>query len=79
MSERTLSWSDQLLGTEPRLRDRTLLSLLGSLVYLVWFLVLVTFAIPQQRISPGLGLVFMVLMVPGLLLFYPLAPAEQGA
>ena len=72
MSERTLSWSDQLLGTEPRLRDRTLLSLLGSLVYLVWFLVLVTLAIPQQRISPGLGLVFMVLMVPGLLLFYPL-------
>lgn len=67
-----LPWTDALLGTEPRLRDRTLLSLLGSLVYLVWFLVLVTFAIPQHRVSPGLGLVFMTLMVPGMLLFYPL-------
>ncbi|OGB67519.1 MAG: hypothetical protein A3G29_00610 [Burkholderiales bacterium RIFCSPLOWO2_12_FULL_64_99] len=72
MSAPTLSWSDQLLGTEPRLRDRTLLSLLGSLVYLVWFLVLVTFGIPQQRVSPSLGLTFMLLMVPGMLLFYPL-------
>jgi hypothetical protein len=73
MSASTPSWSDLLLGTEPRLRDRALLSLLGSLVYLVWFLVLVTFAIPQQRVSPELGLgSSCLLMVPGMLLFYPL-------
>ena len=72
MSATTVSWSDRLLGTEPRQRDRALMSLLGAMVYLVWFLVLITFAIPHGRISPGLGLVFVVLMMPGLLLFYPL-------
>ncbi|MBP7133299.1 MAG: diguanylate cyclase [Aquabacterium sp.] len=66
------AWSDWLLGTDPRLRDRALLSLLGSLVYLVWFVVLTTFAIPQQRISPELGLMFMLLMLPGMFVFFPL-------
>ncbi|MEJ5895390.1 GGDEF domain-containing protein [Aquabacterium sp. G14] len=68
----TSSWSDRLLGTDPRMRDRTLMCLLGGLVYLVWFLVMVTFAIPQQRISAQLGLMFGLLMLPGMLLFYPL-------
>ncbi|TXI91294.1 MAG: GGDEF domain-containing protein [Aquabacterium sp.] len=72
MSASTPSWSDLLLGTEPRLRNRSLLTLLGSLVYVVWLLALVLFAMPQQRVSPELGWVFMVLMVPGILLFYPL-------
>jgi hypothetical protein len=52
MSASTPSWSDLLLGTEPRLRDRALLSLLGSLVYLVWFLVLVSFAMPTATRQP---------------------------
>jgi len=72
MSATAVSWSDRLLGTEPRQRDRALMSLLGTMVYLVWFLVLITFAIPYERISLSLGLVFVVLMMPGLLLFYPL-------
>ena len=72
MSTRTSRWADQLLGSDPRMRDRALLCLLGSLIYMVWLLLLTTFGIPQQRVSPGLGIVFMVLMIPGLLLFYPL-------
>ena len=72
MSTTAPSWSDLLLGTDPRMRDRTVMSLLGSLIYLVWFLVMVTFAIPQQRVSGELGLLFSVLMVPGILVFYPL-------
>ncbi len=72
MNAAALSWSDRLLGTDPRMRDRTLMSLLGSLIYLVWFLVMVTFAIPQHRISADLGLLFALLMLPGIGVFYPL-------
>ena len=72
MSTHASRWTDQLLGTDPPMRDRALLSLLGSLIYMVWLVLLTTFGIPQQRVSPGLGIVFMVLMIPGLLLFYPL-------
>lgn len=72
MNSRASRWTDQLLGTDRRMRDRALLCLLGNLIYLVWFVLLTAFAIPQQRVSPGLGIVFMVLMIPGLLLFYPL-------
>lgn len=72
MSAMTGAWSDRLLGTDPRMRDRAFLSLLGSLIYLMWFIVLTTFAVPQQRVSADLGLLFGLLMLPGLLLFYPL-------
>lgn len=72
MSTHASRWTDQLLGIDPPMRDRALLSLLGSLIYMVWLVLLTTFGIPQQRVSPGLGIVFMVLMIPGLLLFYPL-------
>ena len=79
MSASTPSWSDLLLGTEPRLRNRSLLTLLGSLVYVVWLLALVLFAMPQQRVSPELGRVLMVLMVPGILLFAVLMRREPPA
>lgn len=49
-----------------------MLSLLGSLVYLIWFLALMFFAIPQGRINPTLGYSLAALMMPGMLLFYPL-------
>lgn len=61
-----------LLGSAPRQRDRAVLSLLGSLVYLVWFTALLTFAIPQGRVNPVLGYTLAALMTPGMLLFYPL-------
>lgn len=72
MSTASPNWKDVLLGSDPRVRDRTLLSLMGSLVYLVWFLALVFFAVPLHRISTDMGWLFGILLLPGMLLFYPL-------
>lgn len=72
MTAATTFGSRLLLGSDPRQRDRAVLSLLGSLVYLIWFTALVTFAIPQGRVEAGVSYTLAALMTPGMLLFYPL-------
>ncbi|HYR25323.1 MAG TPA: GGDEF domain-containing protein [Aquabacterium sp.] len=61
-----------LLGEDPRMRDRTTMCLLATLVYLAWFTLLTTFALPRGRVSPALGGLFVAHMVPAMVLFYPL-------
>ena len=72
MSHTSSRLSDWLLGTDPRMRDRTFLCLLAALVYLCWAVLMLTFTIPKGRMSAELGPVFLTLMFPAIFVTYPL-------